>query len=333
MMSVAAGLLCVALDPGPGQWLQRLAWDFLERPPGFTWRLALGPRSTDAFGGEFDEHCLTRALGDTATMAETESMLAGANWRAGGILLAAAGWPVELMLLKAAQARHLRIGQYVETWYGYRRRLTPAPEWPAPDHLLLPDAAAVDEAAAEGIDAAHIHVVGNPVWEDVVADSGGDDAQWLFIDAPVRRDYAASLGYDENDAWRLVAAEHRRRAIALPILFAPHPTAAARPIPEGVIVVRYQTSLLDRAGTVFGMFSAPLIDAYLRGRRVISVQPNLQRDLNPLSRRHLIPLATDAASLCSALDDRRCGVDSVFQLAMGGSLGRLRLATEEIMHA
>lgn len=333
MMSVASGLLCVALDPGPGQWLQRLARDFLARPPEFPWRLALGARCTDVFGTEFDEYCMTRALGDRATIAEAGFLLETANWRAGGILLAAAGWPVELMLLNAAQDRRLRIGQYVETWYGYRRRLAPGPEWPAPDHLLLPDAAAIDEAAAEGVDAAHIHVVGNPVWEDVVADSGGNEAQWLFIDAPVRRDYADSLGYDENDAWRLVAAEHRRRAVSMPILFAPHPTDAAKPVPEGAIAVRYQTSLLDRAGTVFGMFSAPLIDAYLRGRRVISVQPNLQHDLNPLSRRHLIPLATDAASLCSALDDRRYGVDSAFQLAMSGSLCRLRSATEEIMHA
>jgi hypothetical protein len=333
MMSVASGLLCVALDPGPGQWLHRLARDFLVRPPEFPWRMALGARCTDVFGTEFDEYCMTRALGDGATIAEAGSLLETANWRAGGILLAAAGWPVELTLVKAAQDRHLRIGQYVETWYGYRRRLAPAPEWPAPDHLLLPDAAAVVEAAAEGIDAAHIHVVGNPVWEDVVADSGGNEAQWLFIDAPVRRDYADSLGYDENDAWRLVAAEHRRRNMTTTILFAPHPTDAARPIPEGAIAVRYQTSLLDRAGTVFGMFSAPLIDAYLRGRRVISVQPNLRRDMNPLSRRRLIPLATNPDTLRSALDSQRCNVDSDFQLALSGSLGRLRSATEEIMHA
>jgi hypothetical protein len=131
----------------------------------------------------------------------------------------------------------------------------------------------------------------------------------------------------------VVAAEHRRRNMTTTILFAPHPTDAARPIPEGAIAVRYQTSLLDRAGTVFGMFSAPLIDAYLRGRRVISVQPNLRRDMNPLSRRRLIPLATNPDTLRSALDSQRCNVDSDFQLALSGSLGRLRSATEEIMHA
>lgn len=162
---------------------------------------------------------------------------------------------------------------------------------------------------------------------------GGEDAQWLFIDAPVRRDYADSLGYDEDDAWRLVAAEHRRRGIATPILFAPHPTNADKAIPEGAIAVRYNLSLLDRAATVFGMFSAPLIDAYLRGRRVISVQPNLQRDLNPLTRRRLIALATNAETLRSALDDSRHGVDSDFQRALSGSLGRLRAVAEEIMHA
>jgi len=332
-MSEASGLLCVALDPGPGQWLHRLARDFSRRPPGFPWRLALGPRCTDVLGAEFDEHCMTRALGDRATMGEAVSLLEAANWRAGGILLAAAGWPVELMLLKAAQDRHLRTGQYVETWYGYRRRLAPSHDWPTPDHLLLPDTTAANEAVDEGIDAAHVHVVGNPVWEEVVADDGGDMTQWLFIDAPVRRDYAGSLGYDENDAWRLVAAEHARRSIETPILFAPHPTNANKPIPDGAMAVRYDISLLSRAGTVFGMFSAPLIDAYLHGRRVISVQPNLNQDLNPLSRRRLIPLATNPDTLCSALDEPRRGVDSAFQLALSGSLGRLRSATEEIMHA
>jgi len=331
-MSAASGLLCVALDPGSGQWLWRLARDFQVRPPGFSWRLALGPRSTDVFGAEFAENCLTRTLGDTATLTETVPLLEAANWRAGGILLAAAGWQVELALLKAARDRHLRTGQYVETWYGYRRRLAPAPDWPVPDHLLLPDAAAVDEATGQGLAAAHIHIVGNPVWEGIVADQGGDDTQWLFIDAPVRRDYGDSLGYDEDDAWRLVAAEHRRRGLAKPILFAPHPTNAAKAIPQGAIAVGYDISLLDRAGTVLGMFSAPLIDAYLRGRRVISVQPNLLRDLNPLSRRKLIPLATNHDTLGSALDDRRCAVDSTLQKALSGSLGRLRSATEEIMH-
>ena len=332
-MSEAPGLLCVALDPGPGQWLRRLALDFRCRPPCFPWRLALGPRCAGVFGAEFDAHCVTRTLGDTANTAEVMSLLEAEDWRAGGILLASAGWPVELLLLQAAQIRHLRTGQYVETWYGYRRRLTPSTDWPAPDHLLLPDATAVNEAADEGIDAAHIHVVGNPVWEDVVADMGGEVTQWLFIDAPVRRDYADSLGYDENDAWRLVAAEHTRRSIGMPILFAPHPTDATKPIPKGAVAVRYDISLLDHAGTVFGMFSAPLIDAYLRGRRVISVQPNLQRDLNPLSRRRLISLATNADTLRTALDVPLPGVDSAFHVSLRGSLDRLRTAAKEIMHA
>ncbi len=258
-------------------------------------------------------------------------MLEAEGWRAGGILLAAAGWPVELMLLKAARDRHLRTGQYVETWYGYRRRLAPAPDWPVPDHLLLPDAAAVGEAAGEGIEAAHIHVVGNPVWEDVVPDKEGEDTQWLFIDAPVRRDYGDSLGFGENDAWRLVAAEHARRKIGNPIMFAPHPTDTTKAVPEGAVAVSYDNSLLERIGTVFGMFSAPLIDAYLRGRRVISVQPNLRRDLNPLSRRRLVPLATDADSIRTALDLPLPGIDPLLSHALRGSLARLRAATEEIM--
>jgi hypothetical protein len=327
-----SGLLCVALDPGPGQWLTRLARDLLRHPPRFPWRLALGPRCEGAFGPEFDANCVTRALSDIGTEQNVASLFESIGWRTGGVLLAAAGWPVERVLLKAAQQQHLRTGQYVETWYGYRRRLAPSIDWPAVDHLLLPDATAVGEAQDEGIDAAHIHVVGNPAWEDITAGSGGDTTQWLFIDAPVRRDYGDVLGYDESDAWDLVAAEHDRRKMAKPILFATHPTDLNKAIPIGAVAVGYDTSVLDSVGVVFGMFSAPLIDAYLNGRRVVSVQPNTRRDLNPLSRRRLVPLATDAASLSAALDLPLLGVDAAFRESMHDSLFRLRAAAEEVMN-
>jgi len=328
---VASGLLCVALDPGPGQWLHLLAQDLLIRPPPFPWRMALGPRCAECFGVEFDEHCLTRALGDSLSLSESVSLMESKNWRAGGVLLAAAGLPAELALLTAARHRQLRTGQYVETWYGYRRRLLPSAEWPAPDHLLLPDSVALSEAATEGVSATRVHIVGNPVWDGILSDKGGDVGQWLFIDAPVRRDYADTLGYTEDASWSLVAAEHQRRDVKLPILFAPHPTDLKKTIPAGAVAVRYHLSLLNRVDTVFGMFSAPLIDAYLRGRRVISVQPNLQYDINPLSRRGLIPLVTDAETLSAALDDGCRSIDSEFQQGLKGSLGRLRMVAEEIM--
>jgi hypothetical protein len=246
--------------------------------------------------------------------------------------MAAAGWPAELRLLRAARARRLRTAQYVETWYGYRRRLAPTLEWPEPDLLLLPDEAAVAEARAEGVSSRHVRVVGNPVWEDIRPDAPVED-RWLFVDAPVRRDYESILGYDEADAWRLVAAAHRSRAVAAPILFAPHPSDPGKPVPPGAEPAHFSPGLLARVATVFGMFSAPLVDAYLRGRRVVSVQPGAKVDLFPLSRRGLVPRVRDAPELAAALDAPATGVDMAFRASLDGSLSRLRLATEEMFDA
>ncbi len=328
----SATILCVALDPGPAQWLLMLSQHFLRHPPKFHWRLALGPRSTNSFGPEFDSYCLTRKLNDISNIAEVESLLASETWQVRGILLSAAGWPVECILLNLAKTRNIRVAQYVETWYNYRRRLASETNWPKPEYLLLPDKYAIEEVSAEGIKAEHIRVVGNPVWENIFPKKSFKGTQWLFIDAPVRRDYAYTLGYDEYDAWQLVEAEHRRRAISKPILFARHPTDIAKSVPNGAISVNYNISLLEDVGVVFGMFSAPMIDAYLRGLRVVSVQPNLKIDQNPLSRRKLISLVTSSQTLSMALNMQHRDIDKNFQLTFSNSLNRLRAFTEELMY-
>lgn len=318
------GVLCVAFDAAPGNWLRMLAREFELRPPRFAWRMAAGPAAA-AMLGPWAGGARLEPLAPDAAPACVEGVLRDARC----VLMAAAGWPAELGLLRAARSRGLRTAQYVETWYGYRRRLAPAPGWPVPDMLLLPDEVALAEARAEGISAAHARFVGNPVWEGILPDAPAGD-RWLFLDAPVRRDYGSSLGYDEVDAWRLVEAEHRARAIPAPILFAPHPSDPGKPVPAGAEAARFSPALLAEASTVLGMFSAPLIDAYLCGRRVVSVQPGAVADQFPLSRRGLAPRARDASELAAALDAPAAGVDAAFRSALDGSLARLRRATEEM---
>ena len=118
-----SGLICVALDPGPGQWLLLLANYFKTSPPPFSWHLALGTHSSIFFGEEFEEHLITRNLGYTSRGSEIFSYLAEKDVQVGGILLASAGWQIELSLLQFAQRNRIPTGQYIETWYGYRNRL------------------------------------------------------------------------------------------------------------------------------------------------------------------------------------------------------------------
>ena len=73
-------------------------------------------------------------------------------------------------------------------------------------------------------------------------------------------------------------------------------------------------------------------DRYLRGLRVVSVQPNLKIDQNPLSRRKLISLVTSSQTLSMALNMQHRDIDTNFQLTFSNSLNRLRAFAEELMY-
>src|SRR3546814_10949105 len=87
------------------------------------------------------------------------------------------------------------------------------------------------------------------------------------------------------------------------MLYAPHPEQHPSDHVTGAAVTRYDRSLLDDIETLVGMFSAPLVDAYLAGRRVVSLQPGAHAvDLCTLNRHGRSRRARDMDELAAALE-------------------------------
>ena len=89
------------------------------------------------------------------------------------------------------------------------------------------------------------------------------------------------------------------------------------------ILTHDSVAALQQCGTVLGMFSSPMIDAYLGGRTVVSVQPNLRgQDRSPLSRHGRIARVGDAEALVAALE-RAPGATETLAATLRGSTDRL----------
>jgi hypothetical protein len=103
------------------------------------------------------------------------------------------------------------------------------------------------------------------------------------------------------------------------LVFAAHPAQTAE-IERGC---PYGETAIATAGTVFGMFAAPMVNALLGGRRVISLQPGaVEPDFCPLSRHGRIPRATTMDELQQALS-MQAPVDPIdLRAALTGSCER-----------
>ena len=217
--------------------------------------------------------------------------------------------PAERAALAWAKRHGIPSAQLVDSWYDYRRRIE-ATNGPGlmPNEILVLDETAKNDAAAEGLPAQCIRVVGHPAWEAIAPLPDAPISNVLLVDQPVSDDMGRRLGYDEDDFLALVRSglgSDYRLTLAL------HPRrkqAAGDPAIPGAIVSDVREAV-KTCGTVIGMFSSFLVEAYLSGRRVVSVQPNAGVvDYCILSRLKLIPRVTAAAQLSGAIAAARPGL-------------------------
>jgi len=248
------------------------------------------------------------------------------------VLASAGGWPLERAVIRQAQKRSIVTAQFVDTWYGYRRRFLEGTDALLPDHLLVIDPRAVAEAEADGLPANKLHACGHPLWGEISLLPPIDSRATLFIGAPVKRDYGNSLGYTEDDAWTcLLDVARQRPDLVSNLEYAPHPEQ--KNIAVSVPISPYITARLAYVGQVVGMFSAPLIEAYIAGRRSISLQPHAGRtDMAPLSRFGLSPRVTSAQQLIDALE-APLPDNTLFRADLANSTVRFLTAIEELLPA
>jgi hypothetical protein len=319
---VPARLLCVAEQWASAAYLGALVRRWLSHPPSFDWRLAA---SEPLIGTLRDEPDLAARL----IAVDPTGQLGVADWRPSALFVSAGGLPREFAFVAVGRALGLDLVQFVDTWYGYGRRFTKDGMVSIPDRILVIDDKAVEEAAAEGVPAARMTAAGHPVWECIERLPPTASRDVLFLDAPVTRDYGDRLGYSEDDCWSMLrAAKLARPDLVGRILFAPHPDNARSDQPADVEVTRYRVDMLKSVGTVIGMFSAPLVDAFLAGRRSITLQPGATDvDMCPLSRHGRIVRRRTVDELVAALAEPPADPNALAS-ALAGSAARVTAAIE-----
>jgi hypothetical protein len=288
-------LICVVIDAGPAAYLKPVLEEWLVTPPEFSWSIRLGEKAAEVLG---DLPGLKAHRGANLERDEKASVADG-----DALLVSAGGWPVEKTQIMCSRERCIPTVQFVDACYNYARRLLSGDVWTLPDRLLLVTEQSVAEAVAEGVPESICTVVGHPSWGNQTTLPPSDCDDILFVGAPVRRDYGDTLGYTEVEAWEMLTdVLHRDTDFDGALYYAKHPEQSIDSLPSNANLVDYDAGNLEAYDTITGMFSAPLVDAYLAGRRSLSLQPDATDiDMFFLSRQGFLPRITRREALASAL--------------------------------
>lgn len=237
-------------------------------------------------------------------------------------------------LLRAAQDQRIPSLGILDAWMNYAKRfadpVSAAPLAYLPDRLAVMDEQTVAELVAEGIPRERLCVTGHP-FLSVVRRRGEDHGSSLrirdalhvepgervlaFFSEPIRwgvqEGLVDAVGYDEFIAFGLLEAALTRTAERSLLVVKEHPKRASLEVADRIrhtrVVRNCELSMLDlvtAADVVVGMSSTVLVYAYLMGRKVLVIQPDLrtERDCNMLTRRGILPNLRTAAEIERALE-------------------------------
>jgi hypothetical protein len=267
------------------------------------WRVALPQASKERFLAlRMQGAPLLR--GAPASVPELDAELR--DWKPDVLLISASYCPVEEAAYLYARKNSIPVIRFIDTWYRYRERLTLSDgQFALPDRVLVIDEAAIAQAEDAGIPRHLICAVGHPAWETVEQLPPSDRHDVMFVSQPVNRFYNDRLGYTEVDAWeQFLVFANSRPDLVRRVIYARHPNDDTPPPAECrlVSVTQFGRAALSDVGTVVGMFSSLLMDAWLAGRHVVSFQPGaVGEDMNAMGQRKpLIPRAIDTTSLLTA---------------------------------
>jgi hypothetical protein len=230
----------------------------------------------------------------------------------------------ERHLWRQARRRGIPSLAFLDQWQNYATRFsgTDAEDRLAylPDWINCLNAIGRSEMVEEGFDEARLFPLGHPYLSSLAADARSADVRAakarigvpagaeiaLFVSEPIREYFADRYGYDQyvvlDYFLSSLSAGSRRPHVVLKL----HPKddrasydTLIRRFPDlPMHVVSSELSPLEAVAIsdwVFGMTSIMLIEGYVLGRTVVSLQPGLRVD-DPmvLSRHNLIPVVRDA---------------------------------------
>lgn len=213
------------------------------------------------------------------------------------IVSSATGSSLEKKCFDFASSKKIKIFQLIDSSYHFKKRLekTNGPS-NYPNRIIVLDNTAKEIAKSEVLPAKNLFVeLGNPDWEKAKKLKDADLSNILFINQPIKEDFATSLGYDQNFVIsQLRELKNLRKIKTLNICRHPRELSYNDDFFDNCY---NQKEGLLKCGTIVGMFSSLMVKAYYSGRNVISFQPSKTANMDFLSQRNLIKLVKNIDDL------------------------------------
>lgn len=253
-----------------------------------------------------------------------------------GFISSASSKKIEYLFAQYALQNNIPIIHIIDTFYGYKRRFTTKLGKVFYQNVALIDETSRKEAIAEGLNGDLLFVTGHPGWERLKKSGvvSNVNRNTVFFGAPIRKDYGSTLGFDEDDAWRVVTDVQRNTVGVIEnLVYCPHPKQTELPDLLGFPSVNYKSDMLQDFGQALGIFSAPLIHSFIAGGFSVSVQPGFRKvDWCAFSRRHIIMKAQTCDELTKLLFEKQVRPNSALLKILHRSAERFKSQIFREMH-
>ena len=185
---------------------------------------------------------------------------------------------------------------------------------------------ALKEAVKDGLPIEKLKVVGHPVFGEISpAVEGARSA--IFLDQPEPRDCRSQGAFQMDTSWQFVLSYFETMSCPFDeLIFCPHPEKPlyTQGIPNYVRVVPFWDLNHSDYQYVFGVSSTAMVESYLRGKTVFSVQPMFNKvNLDPLSRHGKIKKITSKGEMSAALTSTSIDSDQFIANPFANSVMRL----------
>jgi hypothetical protein len=279
------------------------------------------------------------------------------------------GYSLEDVVIQESRSKNIPSLAILDSWMNYSARFSDLDKGCnleyLPDLVCVPDKFACSEMVREGISLTRLVVTGNPYFDDCIKDISVYAEQkksWLKkkdmprdsrvisffsqrIDATFGKDKTSPkyLGYNQYDVVnlliRVLDAVVKNCFFKLVVVLRPHPKESTS-FYENIVQHKSDCfilvdpelearQLIAISDIVVGMFSTTLIEAYMAGKNIISIQPSrIKDDQFVLSRRGLIKPAEKSEDLCEQINAALSG--SNVNLSLSQELGG-RGATDKVI--
>ena len=219
------------------------------------------------------------------------------------IVSSTTGSEIENSFFKKAKNNSIKIIQLIDSSYNYKKRLfLTNGEKKYPEKLILLDEKSLTYAENKDKIKKNISIpIGHPGWEGIKLLKEKKLNDILFISQPISDDYKKELGYTQREVINdLLKLKNEKFINSINISYHPREKENNKNLFDRVFK---DNEGLNKCGTIVGMFSSLMVNAYYSGRNVISFQPSLKNNLDFLSQRGLIKVVTTLEDLKNNIFD------------------------------